>query len=456
VTIDMPMVSNDEQAQRLAKAALKEARRARRHTLTLPPEYWALEPGDVVAWTSERNGYDAKLFRVDGIVDLPNLDVLVDLTETDPADYDWDGATEFVTVADGFLGAARPAIGSTSVSVAPHTITVGGVGRRPAILLSWTNAPGDVLGLDWQVRVAATGAMVAEGTAPGIEPSTNGSTPISSGLVADTAYEVRARWVPSTRRVVSWSSWLTVTTPDVRMGVAEFASGIEPVGVVATAPLPTVKSTEVIYYAPDGKLYRWDGTAYTAEVDGADIAAGSITAGKVAAGAISATEISVTDLSAISANLGTIQVGSANIGSLAVDTFALAGEAVTTGKIASENTSLVRAATVTGFNLTSSAFVSVLAYNLPAPARISAVMLMVQATVTSTGAAPNLRVQLAYPGSPVFFRDIYEVGTFDFIFPQWVFAPPGQSVSVAIVGRRIGLDDATVQAANLQALQVTS
>lgn len=345
VTIDMPMVSNDEQAQRLAKAALAEARRARRHTLTLPPQFWPLEPGDVVSWTSERNGYVAKLFRVDGIVDLPDLDVLVDLTETDPSDYDWDPLTDYTAPVDGFLAPVAPPVQSTSISVAPHTITVGGVGRRPAIALSWTAAPADVTGIDWQVRVAATVALVAEGTAPGLVPGGSGSTILSSGLVPNTGYQVRARWVPGTQRPVDWSAWLSVTTPDVRLGVAEFAAGIEPVGIVATGPLPTTKSTEVIFYAPDDKLYRWNGTAYvstvpavdvTGQLSDAQIAAiaaakitGTITEPQIATGAVTDAKIA-----GVAAAKLTGQIVGTQITDGAVSAPKIAAGAVIAGKIA--------------------------------------------------------------------------------------------------------------------------
>lgn len=295
VVIDMPMVSSDEQAQRLAKAALAEARRARRHTITLPPEYWALEPGDVISWTSERNGYTTKLFRVDGIVDLPGLDVLVDITEVDPSDYDWDSDVDFQPVADGFLAPVRPPVQSTSVTVEPFTLTDGVNARRPAIRINWTNAPRDALAIEWQVRLATGAVVVGEGRADAVG-GTSGATIVSAGLVPATGYQVRAKWVPGTVRPVEWSSWLSVTTADIRLNgddiqdgilnTAKFAAGIEPVGIVASAPLPTVKSTEVIFYAPDDKLYRWNGSAYVASVATSDLT-GTIATAQIADAAVS-------------------------------------------------------------------------------------------------------------------------------------------------------------------------
>lgn len=52
---------------------------------------------------------------------------------------------------------------------------------------------------------------------------------------------------------------------------AKFASGIEPVTVVTGSTVPTTKSTNTIFLEGTGKLYRWNGTAYTTTVVSADI-----------------------------------------------------------------------------------------------------------------------------------------------------------------------------------------
>lgn len=94
------------------------------------------------------------------------------------------------------------------------------------------------------------------------------------------------------------TAWtLEVDGADIKassIATAAFASSIQPVGIVNTAPLPTSKATtntDTIFYVPDGKLYRWNGSAYTAAVSGLDIVADSITAGQIAAGAVSTSEL---------------------------------------------------------------------------------------------------------------------------------------------------------------------
>ena len=222
--VDLPLVSNDEQVQRLMQAALREARRARRHTITLPPDYWGLEPGDVVAWTSARNGYQQKQFRVEGIVDGADLDVTVDLIEVDPSDYHWRRTTDLRPVSDGFAGIVRPTEQATVISVEPWTITSAGQPRRAGVRLNWSGAPEDAGGLSFQVRLAAEQQLVAEGRAE-VVPGGSGNT-IIGPLIPNTLHEVRARWRAGTPRPVAWSSWLAVMTPDVRLTAADIEAAI--------------------------------------------------------------------------------------------------------------------------------------------------------------------------------------------------------------------------------------
>ncbi|WP_187427866.1 hypothetical protein [Comamonas sp. Z3] len=174
----------------------------------------------------------------------------------------------------------------------------------------------------------------------------------------------------------------------------KFASGIEPVGIVSGATLPTVKTTSTIVFG--GKLYRWSGTAYTAATaatdvtgqltdaqlaainatkltgqitgtqitDGAistpkiaagavsasQIAAGAVTAGKIAANAVTATEIAAGAVTAgkIAANAVTANeiaanaITSAKIAAGAVNAAQIAAGAITASKIAiSDSTNLI-------------------------------------------------------------------------------------------------------------------
>ncbi|MDN5786905.1 phage tail protein, partial [Pseudorhodobacter sp.] len=266
VDVSLDFVPYAEQVQRLMKSALNEARRARRHTLHLPPKYWPLEPGDVVTWTSARNGYVEKQFRVDGMIDLADGDVVVDLTEVDPADYDFNTATDF----------EAPAIPGSSVQ--PITVQdVGdfdvfassipdstGVGRRPAIRAVWTGDIPDVRAVKFETRVEATGRDLPPSL---IETVGAGEIYISDGVLPLTEYEVRAKFIPEAQQPTAWTGWKTVTTSDIRFGAADIDTSItdaiadaqaeiaEMAGIKALPTLPaTGEKPDQIVMLPDGVL----------------------------------------------------------------------------------------------------------------------------------------------------------------------------------------------------------
>lgn len=222
--VDLNFVPYAEQVQRLMRSALEEARRFRRHTIVLPPKFWAYAtPGTIFAWTSERNGYDNKLMRIDGVADRANLDVMIDITEVDPSDYDWNTGSDFQPPVDGQLGVIRPSPQAIVDWYAePWIITdTAGEPRRPAIRLTWDNSDGrldDVIGIEYEVRLQATLDKVTEGRTD--QPQV-GSMIISQSLLPQDDYVVRGRYIPGGDRPVLWSGFLQVTTPNVRLGTKD-------------------------------------------------------------------------------------------------------------------------------------------------------------------------------------------------------------------------------------------
>ncbi len=124
----------------------------------------------------------------------------------------------------------------------------------------------------------------------------------------------------------------------------KFASGIEPVGIVASGALPTVKSTITIVYG--GKLYRWDGSKYTAATAAADVA-GQIGATQIADGAISTPKLAANAVTAAAIAAGAItaaklaadSVTAAAIAAGAVRAEQIAAGAVTASKMVVADTS---------------------------------------------------------------------------------------------------------------------
>ncbi|KQS77184.1 hypothetical protein ASG25_17630 [Rhizobium sp. Leaf384] len=231
--------------------------------------------------------------------------------------------------------------------VAAAIADAGGRGRRPAIVVTAASNLDDVRNVRVQVRVAATDAVVFDSdNLPYDAPYS--WTLSGAWLLPATVYEVRGRLIAQTAsRRTLWSIWLTVTTPNLLviaedildnaitqqkiidgaisankimdgavealkladMAVTEnkiaigavtkdliasgaivadkFAGGIGPVGIITGSTVPTTKTLEVITVA--GKLYRWNGIKYTADVPAADIA-GTIAGSQIADNAIDATK----------------------------------------------------------------------------------------------------------------------------------------------------------------------
>lgn len=219
-SIEMTFSPYAEQVQRLMKAALDEGQRARRHTLTLPPRFWAYAvPGVVFSWTSERNGYINKLMRVDGVIDNADLDVMVDLTEVDPSDHDWNSNIDFDPPVDGAIGPLRPQpqpiIDFSAIPAVAKD--ANGNDRRPAILLGWDGEKTDVDIVMFEVRQSWDLAIVYTGRT---EDVARGSILIAPFMLQpNQIYQVRARYaVYDDSRPFLWSDWIAVHLPDIRLG----------------------------------------------------------------------------------------------------------------------------------------------------------------------------------------------------------------------------------------------
>ena len=153
---------------------------------------------------------------------------------------------------------------------------------------------------------------------------------------------------------------------DGAISTAKFATGLEPVSIVTS--IPTTKLTSSIFNSTDGKLYRWNGTAYIASVPAVDVtgqlsdsqiadiaaakltgqitstqitdsaistaklAAGAITAAKIAADTITANEIAANAITASEIAAGAITAG--KIAANAITANEIAANTITAGQIA--------------------------------------------------------------------------------------------------------------------------
>lgn len=221
------MVQSVNHIQRLMKQLLLRAKRTRRHAIPIPPEAFGVEPGDVVAWTSTRNGYVNKLFEVTGAEYDPNLITNLQLLEIDPTDYDWSSG-EIITQTPAIITAPRPSPKIIDEFSAVGFVHEGdGGSKRPAIRLFWVPPEdADVTGVAIQIRKFSEPDDVASfsiDTEDGVEA---GEAIILAGLAPATEYEVRARFKSGEGFATAWSLWIQVTTPDVGVTEAELDTSI--------------------------------------------------------------------------------------------------------------------------------------------------------------------------------------------------------------------------------------
>jgi len=224
--VDLSAVPYTGQVQRLLKSALLEAIRERRHTIVMPPWAQCLEPGDIVPWTSARNGYVNKWFRIDGMAYKANLDVMLQLTEVDPSDYDWNQSADYVPPTFSPMQIVRPAPQPMSSWDAAGLFETSSDGRRRVyVLLSWDGSKKDINGVSYEIAKTANELDVILR-----ENSDNagvGSIKVySQGLLPGTTVYARGRYIPTTPRAMDWSDWRPVQLPDIRQDILDFEAGV--------------------------------------------------------------------------------------------------------------------------------------------------------------------------------------------------------------------------------------
>lgn len=206
------------QVQRLMDAALKDERRFRVHSFWLPPDAWALSAGtDRVSWSSARNGYSNKKFKIVRITGRRNSNQLVMLKEVDASDFDWD--TEFeLPEATGVIGplTVPPQPMTGWQAFADYLQDAGATKQRPSIRVEFSATQVDVRAVRVQARIKASGDLQFDAEIPYEDVPGDPKAVILNGVfLPATEYEVRGKFIAYSARQTEWSEWLTVTTPSV-------------------------------------------------------------------------------------------------------------------------------------------------------------------------------------------------------------------------------------------------
>lgn len=220
VALDMPFVTVNSQAQRLMWVAREESRRARTHEIVLPPTALSVEVMDTISWTSTREGYTNKAFRVASLQDHSNLMTSLRLEEVDPADYA--PPTSLLVVPRPPVVVAPTPHAVSGWSVTAVTLTGEGSRAAPALRISWTGEDqDDVDGVYYEVRLFG-GAVVSSGVAPDV---TADAFNITAGILSATAYEVRGKFRSGAGLATEWTAWTYVVSNDVRVSADDIGSG---------------------------------------------------------------------------------------------------------------------------------------------------------------------------------------------------------------------------------------
>lgn len=211
------------QVQRLMRAQMRDYRRMRTHTFSLPPDAYALEPLDMVTWDSDRNGYEGKQFVVESVTKAVGMNVAVTLREVNPSDYDWstDYQLPYTTVTP--VNPIPVTQGISGWTAGAVTVTdSAGTGRLPAILVGC--ASGEV-GID-RVRVQVRKVGDASATLDVIRSYDSPYSWTITGVAQATDYQVRGRLISKLTARAVWSDWITVTTPEISITLAQLSQDV--------------------------------------------------------------------------------------------------------------------------------------------------------------------------------------------------------------------------------------
>lgn len=281
--LDLGTTFSGTQAQRIIKAVVEEGRRFKTHVVALPPEYAQFRPLQVLAWTSERFDYAAKLFLITARTRSPWGPVVFGLQEVDPADHNWTPETDEQPLSFAPVVTNRPAPQEVSgFYVEPISGIVG--------YDAFWSAPSVAVDVDF-VRIAHRLPGETEARWTGLIPRPQllaGSGRVLQALIPGAIFEVQIQYLPKSGRATIESDWMAVEIADVRIGPDDLTDELNEVFdnvqdfidtqlPAITAELSSIQAQLAdIAAAPDydngvdyaaGAIVKYDGGLYRMEVD---------------------------------------------------------------------------------------------------------------------------------------------------------------------------------------------
>jgi hypothetical protein len=211
--LDLGTTFSGTQAQRIIKAVIEEGRRFRTHVVALPPEFAQFRPLQVLAWTSDRFDYSAKLFLITARTVEPFGNVILGLQEIDPADHDWDPETDEQPLSFAPVVTNRPApqeVSAPSVAPVPGELAFDAFWSSASVAVDVTfvrityRLPDDD-GSRVTIPVPKPDLLLGAARVP---------VPL---LLSNTAIEVQLEYISGSGREMVASAWMPVTIANVKL-----------------------------------------------------------------------------------------------------------------------------------------------------------------------------------------------------------------------------------------------
>ena len=254
-------------------------------------------PGNVGAWSDAQTLVSAKDTVPPAVPTSLNAETSLSsifLRWLNPADLDLDRIQVYESTTNNSASAVLYAtVNATAGAVGMYTRTGLPAGTTRWFFLKAVDLSGNVSGFSTGLQVVVPSLSETDFT-----PTASGITPVLIVTTLPTSGNYEGRTAMYQGKLYRYTSgaWTTavaavdisgqITNPqiaDLAINTAKFANGIEPVTNVTS--VPSVKSTSTIFNTTDGKLYRWNGTAYIATTAATDIS-GTLDAAKLTDGTL--------------------------------------------------------------------------------------------------------------------------------------------------------------------------
>lgn len=218
-----PMVSRNEQVQRLAYSYLEDGRRFRQFRASFHPITWLLEPGDVIDGTILSEGYSGKQFEILEMSGRRTFVQTMTLREIDPADFDPPSSARQDWSVGPIQTIYPPAQVVTGWAVSPYEhIDSQSRARRPGIQCFYQGAMDDIRAIKIMIRrPGETEPFFSQEYPYEADSLTPSVVIVGDFILPGETYQVASIFVPYSGRDMEVSDWISVTTPDIRLSAEE-------------------------------------------------------------------------------------------------------------------------------------------------------------------------------------------------------------------------------------------